>query len=185
VVSVERLTLEQAHLALEAGPVVVPRPGRGLVRLAGPPRIWFLQNTITNDVEDVPPGRWVESCFLDLKGKVLAHFRAGVLEDEVLLDVDPPGTEPLVDWFVRYRFRTKVEIEDLSGRLTCFTVLGGSSSDGEVRRRGDGAAFGGRLGEVSTLDVYAPGLPAGLPLAPEELYHVLRVEAGAGRFGVD
>lgn len=156
---------------------VIERPGRGLVRLTGPQRIWFLQNTITQDVDDLPSGRWVESCFLDLKGKVVAHFRVGVLDDEVWLDVDPPGTGPLVDWFSRYRFRTKVEIEDVS--RTCYTVHGADAEDGTLRT---GPAFGGRLADTPTLDVYEP--PDG-PSEDESLYERLRIEAGVPRFGVD
>jgi tRNA-modifying protein YgfZ len=170
--------------------VVIPRPDRGLLRLTGPQRIWFLENTVTNQIEGTAEGRWVETCFLDLKGKVLAHFRVGVLPEHGWLDVDPPGTADLVDWFVRYRFRTKVEIEDLSPG--CFTVVGPAASelaaDGEVRQTDGAVVFGGRLGALAIADVHAPELPEGaasLPRAGEELWDVLRLEHGIGRFGVD
>src|SRR5687768_17745095 len=96
---------------------------RGLLRLTGPQATWFLGQTVTDDIDAATEGRWTASCFLTPKGKVVAHFRAGRMSDDhVLLDVDEPGTEPLLDWFTRYRFRTKVEFEDLSGDVT--TVVG-------------------------------------------------------------
>lgn len=186
----EPLSLDDAYEQVRTGGVVVHRPERGLVRLAGPQRIWFLENTITNTVEGTEPGRWVESCFLQLKGKVLAHFRVGVFADEVYLDVDPPGTGPLVDWMVRYRFRTKVDIDDVS--VGSYTVLGPPArdlaEDGEVRSVEGRVVFGGTLGDVPTADVHAAeptSEVAGLPRGPFELYEILRIEAGLGRFGVD
>ncbi len=184
------LPIEQAYELAHRGAVVVRRPDRGLVRLTGEQRIWFLQNTVSNDVEGVEVGDWVASCFLTTKGKVVAHFRIGVLSEELWLDVDPPGTADLVDWFTRYRFRTKVEIEDRSPGS--FTIIGPAAAercgDGEVRLEDGAVLFGGRLGDVAALDVHAPEAPgwvSDLPVAGEELYEVLRLEAGIGRFGVD
>jgi folate-binding protein YgfZ len=152
---------------------------QGLLRLTGPQRVWFLQNTVTNDVESVPSERWVASCFLDLKGKVVAHFRVGVLDEEIWLDVDPPGLAPLADWFTRNRFRTKVEIEVVE--RACHTVLGPlAGGDGAVTAQ---PAFGFRLGDIPAADVFADA-PA-LPVAGGDVYEILRVEAGIGRFGVD
>jgi folate-binding protein YgfZ len=164
--------------------IAILRPDRGLVRITGPQRVWFLQNTITNDVEGAEQGRWVESCFLDVKGKVVAHFRVGVLDDELLLDVEAPGTRPLTDWFTRNRFRTKVEIENVSPG--CVTVVGPRArelaADGEVRRDGDTVIFGGSVGEVCTADVHGGDVAGAVD---EALWDVLCVEAGVGRFGVD
>jgi folate-binding protein YgfZ len=197
------LSLHDAYAAVDSGLAVQTAP-RGLIRLTGPQRIWFLQNTVTNDVESVADGRWVESCFLDLKGKVLAHFRVGVLGEEVWLDVDPPGTADLLDWFVRYRFRTKVEIEDRTP-WSGLTVLGppasGLAGEGEVSGAHDAITFGGSLRGVARADVHGPLAGFGLtdsaqtgsirlgglrlPKPPAELLEVLRIEAGVGLFGVD
>lgn len=171
--------------ALRAG-VWVERPEAArLVRLTGPQRVWFLQNTITADVEDVPDGRWVESCFLDPKGRVQAHFRAGFFADEVWLDVEPDAGS-LAHWFETYKFRTKVEIETVERR--CFTVIGPDASaladGGDVKLDGTSLIFGYSLGDLPAADVHAEGPPHG-PQASPDLYDVFRVEAGVGRFGVD
>ncbi|MGH2758550.1 MAG: YgfZ/GcvT domain-containing protein [Actinomycetota bacterium] len=177
------LPLDEAYdTALHEGVWLERPPALRLVRLTGEQRIWFLQNTITADVEDVPPGRWVESCFLDPKGRVQAHFRVGIRPDEVWLDV-APDAERLAHWFETYRFRTKVEIETVPKRS--FTVLGPAArdlaADGEFAGE---LVFGSTLGDVPAADVHADATPAG-EQAPSELYDVVRVEAGVGGFGVD
>lgn len=179
------LTFDEAYAAARDTGVWIERAGvLRLIRLTGPQRVWFLQNTITTDVEGLEDGRWIESCFLDPKGRVLAHFRVGFCGEEVWLDVEPDAGPALADWFVRYRFRTKVEIEPIERR--CVTILGPAAeplaADGRVAM--PGPVFGGALGEVALADVHGSD-PPDLPQAPPEVYDVLRVEAGVAAFGVD
>ncbi len=160
---------------------------RGLLRLTGPQRVWFLQQTVTADVEGVPAGEWRESAFLTPKGKVVAHFYVGVCDEEVYVDIDPPSTD-LAEWLVRYRFRTKVEIEDLSGETV--TVASGRaielSPPGTVSVKDGAVIFGRALGDVPIAVVHgdASGLGDVEP-TPEAELERLRIEAGVPRFGVD
>ncbi len=177
------LPLDDAYdLALREG-VWLERPAAlRLVRVTGPQRVWFLQNTITADVSDVASGRWVESCFLDPKGRVQAHFRVGFRPEEIWIDA-APDADRLAHWFGTYKFRTKVEIETIGARS--FTVVGPRAAD--LAADGDFAepiVFGYALGDVAAADVHADTPPQGAQ-APVELFDVLRVEAGVGAFGVD
>jgi folate-binding protein YgfZ len=154
---------------------------RGLLRLTGPQRIWFLQQTITADVDDMTDGTWRESCFLTAKGKLLAHFRVGVLGEDVWLDIDPPaGT--LSDWLIRYRFRTKVDIEDRT--TTSATYLTSIVPDGAVTTLHDSIAFGSSLGNVPIVVVHGEADIGEQPADEAELER-LRIIAGVPRFGVD
>ncbi|MEX2394275.1 MAG: hypothetical protein WD826_07335 [Actinomycetota bacterium] len=158
---------------------------RGLLRLTGPQRVWFLQQTITADVEDMPDGTWRESAFLTPKGKLLSHFRVGVLGEEVWLDIDPPA-DTLADWLIKYRFRTKVEIEDRSGAVRTFLGPGAEAiaGPGVVTTLGEGLAFGDRLGDVPIVIVHGV-VDVGLdPADPDELERA-RIEAGVASFGID
>lgn len=172
--------------ALVNGAWIEREPTARLIRLTGPQRVWFLQNTITADVEDVRSGRWVESCFLDPKGRIQAHFRVGMFDDEIWIDAEPESAA-LAEWFGAYKFRTKVDIEPVDRR--CFTIVGppatGYAGDGEVNTDGDRLVFGYTLGDVPAADVHTEGSPPGSLEAPLELYEVLRIEGGVGRFGVD
>ncbi|HYZ91234.1 MAG TPA: hypothetical protein VFA34_02430 [Actinomycetota bacterium] len=180
------LSVEEAYDEARRGAVWLERPpALRLIKLTGPQRVWFLQNTITADVDDVPPGTWVESCFLDSKGRVQAHFRAGFLADEIWIDAEPDAGR-LADWFASYKFRTKVEIQTQERR--CFTVLGPDATalagDGRIELDEISVVFGYTLGDIPAADLHTDA-PPHAPNAVPELYDVVRIEAGAGRFGVD
>src|SRR5438309_2510848 len=164
------LPLNEAYEAARDGGVWVARePGLRLIRLTGPQRVWFLQNTITADVEGVEDGRWIESCFLDPKGRVIAHFRVGFLGEEIWIDANPASAEHLAEWFVNYRFRTKVDIEPVS---KSFIAIFGSPdvvSAGSVSRIGDAVAFGAELAGVTVVHTHGDA-ERSLPEGPSELY---------------
>jgi tRNA-modifying protein YgfZ len=167
--------------------VVVDRTGRGLLRLTGPQAVWFLQQTVTADVEDLAIGSWRESAFLTPKGKLVSHFRVGRTgDDELWLDIDPPAND-LADWLVKYRFRTKVEIEDRTTSVT--TVLGPRATEfarpGEIVATDDAIVFGDALGDVAVADVHGALHGGALETAPDDVLEILRIEAGVPRFGVD
>jgi tRNA-modifying protein YgfZ len=178
------LPLNEAYEGARSTGVRVVRPG-GLIRLTGPQRVWFLQNTITADVEDVDSGRWKESCFLDPKGRVVAHFRVGFLDDEIWIDADAASAAQLGEWFVKYRFRTKVEIEPVTRPVVA--IFGGvpPAPSGALVRIGDAIAFGDEWASVPFATVHGSDPAASLPEGPPELYDVVRIEAGVGEFGVD
>lgn len=178
------LDLGDAYRAAHDGGVWVARPrALRLLRLTGPQRVWFLQNTITADVDDVPDRRVVESCFLDPKGRIVAHFRAGFAGEEVWIDADPACASALAEWFVKYRFRTKVEVETVDRPLT--TIFGPPVVDGSITVTTEAVSFGRDLAGVPAADVHGHADTAGLPQGPSELYDALRIEAGVGEFGVD
>ena len=154
---------------------------RGLLRLTGEQRVWFLQQTITADVDDLADGEWRESCFLDPKGHVLAHFRVGALGEELWLDIDPPA-EPLADWLTRYRFRTKVDIEDRSSSsVTAATHI---AAPYEVVRVGDAIVFGDTIGDMKISVIHGRIPDGAVPIDDDEVDRI-RIEAGVARFGVD
>lgn len=185
------LTLDESYAAARESSVRISwPPSADLVRLTGPQRIWFLQNTITTDVEGVDAGRWVESFLLEPKGKVFAHFRVGILADEVWLESQ--SAPDLSEQLLSMRFRTKVEIESVERARS--TVLGPGSrifgSPGETTLDPTSLSFGGALGDVPTVDVYeqdAGALSAldDVPIAHTDLYEILRVEAAVPAFSVD
>jgi folate-binding protein YgfZ len=178
---------ERLYEIARADGVVIDRTGRGLLRLFGPQAVWFLQQTITADVDDLAVGAWRESAFLTPKGKLVSHFRVGrTADDELWLDIDPPAND-LADWLVRYRFRTKVEIEDRSTSVA--TVLGPCASelarDQQIVVTEDAVTFGGMLGDVPVADVHGTLHADALEAAPQDVFEIVRVEAGVPRFGVD
>jgi len=176
------LPLDDAYSAVtEGGVVCVEHPSaQRLIRLTGPQRAWFLQNTVTADIEGAAVGSVVESCLLDEKGRVFAHFFAGIAGDAIYVADEPFYGPRLAEWFVSRRFRTKVEIELLDEPLR--TVIG-TRGDGFTT---DPVAFGRAIGDVAAIDRFGGDLPSSEgPTAPFELYELLRIEAGVPSFGVD
>ena len=49
-------------------------PDRGVLELAGPDRIAFLQGLVSNDVAAIPPGHAAWAALLTPQGKWLADF---------------------------------------------------------------------------------------------------------------
>ena len=178
------LSLNDAYEAAQAGGVWVARE-RGLIRLTGPQRVWFLQNTITADVEDVASGAWVDSCFLDPKGRVVAYFRVGLLDEEIWIDADPASAGQLGEWFLKYRFRTKVEIEPVSRPSVAVFGPPAPAEPGSVAVIGGSLVFGDERAGIRMGVAHGDNPLPDLPEGPSELYDVLRIEAGAGEFGVD
>ena len=149
--------------------------------------MWFLQQTVTADVENLEVGRWTESAFLTPKGKLIAHFLVGIEGPETAwIDVDPPSTGELADWFAKNRFRTKVEIEDRS--VGAKSVLGPPALElagpGQIVVDGDTIMFGDALGDLAVADVHGE-LALDLLEAPLDIYETFRIEAGIAKFGVD
>ena len=170
------LSLDEAYRAVADGGVVCVEhePAQRLSRLAGPQRVWFLQNTITADLEAASPGDVVESCLLDEKGRVFAHFYCGVTDEEIWISDEPAYGPRLADWFVSRRFRTKVEIEPLDETLLTWVGL-----------REEAFAppsFPRTLGEVPIVDRFGG---EDVPDAPIGLLELLRIEGGVPRYGVD
>jgi folate-binding protein YgfZ len=170
------LSLADAYEYVTSGGTVCvehPRVPR-LIRLGGPQRAWFLQNTVTADIEGASSGDVVESCLLDEKGRVFAHFFCGIGDDEIWIADEPAYGPRLADWFGSRRFRTKVDIELRDDAL--HTVIG---------EKGDGfvpLSFARSLGDVPVVDRFGTDET---PDAPLELYELLRIEGGVPRYGVD
>ena len=108
-----------------------------------------------------------------------------MLGDDVWIDIDPPTTD-LVEWFTKYRFRTKVDIEDRSGTVRTFAGQDAASltADGDVRALEDAVVFGAALGDVPIAIVHGDVPIDATPASDDEL-ELLRIEAGVPRFGVD
>ena len=57
-----------------AGALASPLSGRGVLRIAGEEARSFLQNLVTNNVEQVAPGHAVYAALLSPQGKFLFDF---------------------------------------------------------------------------------------------------------------
>jgi len=109
-------------------------PGRGVVQIAGPDAVAFLDKLVTNDLEGMTPGEARFAALLSPQGKVLFEFIAvrpsgtsdlpAMVRGGLLLDIASDLAQPLVKRLTLYKLRAKVEIADVSGDVAVVRAAG-------------------------------------------------------------
>ncbi|CAH0315912.1 folate-binding protein YgfZ [Roseomonas sp. CECT 9278] len=89
-------------------------PDRGVLEVAGPDRVAFLQGLVSNDVAALAPGQAAWAALLTPQGKWLADFFVVAQGDALLLDAEAAQVPGLVQRLSRFRLRSKVELRDAS-----------------------------------------------------------------------
>ncbi|MEI2639634.1 MAG: hypothetical protein V9F03_11680 [Microthrixaceae bacterium] len=92
---------------------------RDVIRVFGGDARNFLQGQLTQDIDDLRPGRCKWSLILSPKGRVEALVRVwgGNSDSEVLLDVDHGCGQVVVDRLNRFRMRVNAEVELLHWQM--------------------------------------------------------------------
>ncbi len=89
-------------------------PERGVLELAGPDRVAFLNGLVSNDVAAIPEGQAAWAALLTPQGKWLADFFVIPSDDVLLLDAERALIPGLVQRLTRFRLRSKVTLRDAS-----------------------------------------------------------------------
>ena len=92
-------------------------PDRGVISVAGPDRVSFLNGLVSNDAARAAPGHAVWAALLTPQGRYLSDFFILADDDQLLLDVPRETIEPLLIRLKRYRLRAAVELADLSDNI--------------------------------------------------------------------
>ena len=85
-------------------------PARGVIEVAGEDRVSFLQGLVSNDVEQVAPGKAVWAGLLTPQGKYLADFFILTDGATLLLDCERSQIPILVPKLSRFRLRARVTV---------------------------------------------------------------------------
>lgn len=86
-------------------------PGRAVIEVSGDDRMSFLQGLVSNDVEQVAPGRAVWAALLTPQGKWLADFFILSDGERLLLDCEAGQAATLAQRLTRFRLRAKVAVQ--------------------------------------------------------------------------
>ncbi|MCA1839237.1 MAG: hypothetical protein LC723_02740 [Actinobacteria bacterium] len=184
---------------------VIQRP-RIVLELKGPQALWFLDQLVTNKVDELASDRVVSAFLLDPHGRIMSSLRicnrgASVSVDTELSSID------LYSFFTDRIFATQVEIEDASERSRLVSVFGPDSHeivrDGLHRMDSPEAGATYRFAAGHLIGVAAPSgidlvvsagmaeeviaalVVAGAHQATNEDYERARIQAGVPSFGVD
>ena len=87
---------------------------RGLISITGEDTKNFLQNIITNDIEKVSFSSSIFSALFTPQGKYLFEFFVIKSKNGYLLDCDNKFTKEIINYLLKYKLRSKIEITDIS-----------------------------------------------------------------------
>ena len=87
---------------------------RGLISITGEDTKNFLQNIITNDINKVSFSSSIFSALFTPQGKYLFEFFLIQTKNGYLLDCDNKFTKEIINYLLKYKLRSKIEITDVS-----------------------------------------------------------------------
>jgi tRNA-modifying protein YgfZ len=195
----------EGYAALLEGAAIVDRPERMIFRLAGRDPLGMLNAILTNDVP-TQGNRGVYAMLLDRKGRVQTDLRVVRVDDEILVDTEPEGTQAAEEILGRYAPFSRVKLEelpdwkvlglygprvmgllgdlDLAEHETVRTEIGGVS----VLVVGVALPVSGYdlIGPADSLGTVREHLThSGAVSARHDAYETARIAAGISRFGAD
>ena len=103
------------------------------IELTGKDRVRWLNSMVTNNIRDLAAGRGVYAFVLTPQGRILGDLYAYNRGESLLVDTDQSQAPKLLEIFRRYIIMDKVELSNLSDKLTAIGVTGPKSP--EVLRR--------------------------------------------------
>jgi folate-binding protein YgfZ len=120
---------------------------RGLLAIAGPDRVSFLQGLVSNDMEKVALDRVVYAALLNPQGKFLYDFFVFGTLETLILDCELDCLEGLKKRLSLYKMRADVTLEDRTGEMTVSALIGDEELVEQELPREPGAAiaFGGGI----------------------------------------
>ena len=171
---------------------------RDVVRVAGPDAERYLQGQLSQDLTGFGEGSWAWSLVLQPQGRLVAFvrvYRAGATE--FLLDTDAGPGPALTERLLRFKLRTKADIEQLAWRSVAVRGPGAVRAFPEESAHGPGPGAGASeqaavavpftWHSLTGYDLLgpAPAAPAGAVAVSVEAYEAARIEAGFPRHGAE
>jgi len=108
VYSTEADAVASEYAAARDASAVLDLSDRGLLSVAGPDRLKFLHNILSNDVKDLAPGQGRRAALMDLKGHVLAFLRVLVEAQSVVLEMTRDSLPTVEGTLEHYRVGSPV-----------------------------------------------------------------------------
>lgn len=115
------------YRALEQTAAWLSLPGRGLLPVAGPDRLRFLNAMVTADLRKVDSGAGCYTLLLDARGRAIADAAVYAMDGMYLMDTEAGNRETLYAHLDRHLIADEVELEDHTFRYACLGVEGPSA----------------------------------------------------------
>jgi tRNA-modifying protein YgfZ len=104
-------------------PAFLDLSARAKLRIAGADRVRFLNGQITNDLRKASERTAIETCVLNVKGKLNAHIFITAVDESFLVDAERELRETLRARLDRYVIADDIQIEDVTDEFSLFHVL--------------------------------------------------------------
>jgi len=139
---------------------------RGVIEIAGPDRVSFLQGLISNDIGKLAPDRALYAALLTAQGRYLHDFFLVATKDSFLLDGEATRLADLMRRLALYKLRSKVTLKPASDRFMVAVAFGADALTGLGLEAVAGAAKTFADG-IAYVDPRLPALGARLILPRE------------------
>ena len=167
---------------------------RALLAVRGKDRVSFLHNLLSNDIKGLQSGQGKPACLLDRQGKILFSCTAHARSEEILLEMAPDFLPAAQTSLERYLISESAELSDATGRFRVVSLHGPavpnlslppfSAPDSFLTRSkllgmpGLDLWFEKETPETVFLKLRETCRSAGMTEGSEEIFDVLRIEAG-------
>ncbi len=115
--------------ALRAGCGVYDLGFRTKIALAGKDRVRWLNGMVSNNIRDLAAGRGVYAFILNPQGHILGDLSAYNRGEWLVVDTDRSQAEKILAIFRKYIIMDKVEVSDLSEKLTALGISGAKARE--------------------------------------------------------
>ncbi len=115
--------------ALRSGCAVYDLGWRSKIIVSGKDRVRWLNGMITNNIRDLQPGRGNYSFLLTPQGHIQGDLYAYNRGEYLMVGTEQFQTANLLERLKKYIIMDKVELEDVSNRLTAIAVQGPKSDE--------------------------------------------------------
>ncbi|WKD58751.1 YgfZ/GcvT domain-containing protein [Corynebacterium caspium] len=107
---------------LSRGPIVIDRSQRTVLEISGPDAPQFLNNLLSQKLDDAPSGFSASALDLDINGRVLHYLQLSRIDNSFYLDLPAAAAISLKSFLERMVFWSKVSIKTTD--LGILTILG-------------------------------------------------------------
>jgi folate-binding protein YgfZ len=169
------------------------RSDRGKLRVTGPQRAWFLDQVLTQSIEDMATGESREAAMITVHGRMIGHLEVLATDDAFLGHFEPELRPTLPDALTRYLIATDAEVADVTDGYGLLLLLGSGWEDIAARLEAipqTTTALGEPAGYVWATRDRIPLLAETLaeagvgPISEAEL-EALRIQHGIARWGFE
>lgn len=169
---------------------------RGLIRMTGEDRARLLHAMTTNHIQQLKPGDWCYTFFLNAQGRILADANVVCREEEILLDVEPERRAFVMEHLDKFIIADDVTLEDVTEQYALIGVEGPQAAAPAITPEALGFAVAGITATgLSGVRVYVEAArrdellaqlaAAGIPEADAAAVEAVRLENARPRYGVD